>query len=59
MFKKLLVSFGFLFLFLIVCIPSDASKKDPVVFSVLYNNRESTPFQKDWLVLEEYKNDKM
>ena len=55
MFKKLLVSFGFLFLFLIVCIPSDASKKDPVVFSVLYNNRESTPFQKDWLVLEEYK----
>ena len=28
---------------------------EPIVLSVLYNERESVPFQEDWLILEEYK----
>jgi putative aldouronate transport system substrate-binding protein len=27
---------------------------EPTVFSVLYNEREATPLQQDWLILEEY-----
>jgi putative aldouronate transport system substrate-binding protein len=27
----------------------------PIVFTVLYNEKEETPFQDDWLILEEYK----
>jgi len=31
-----------------------SSVTEPVVLSVLYNEREATPFQEDWLILEEY-----
>jgi len=55
MFKKVLMTFGILVLLLTGCTTSEIIKKEPVVFSVLYNNREETPFQEDWLVLEEYK----
>ena len=36
------------------CSPTE-EPAEPVVFSVLYNERESAPFQEDWLILEEYK----
>jgi len=55
MFKKVLIAFGVLVLLLTGCTSSEISEKEPVVFSILYNNREESPFQEDWLVLEEYK----
>jgi putative aldouronate transport system substrate-binding protein len=33
----------------------ESEEKEPVTFSVLYNDVSSTPFQEDWLILEEYK----
>ena len=36
------------------CSPTD-KPAEPIVISVLYNEDESTPFQDDWLILEEYK----
>lgn len=39
---------------LLVGIVSGSATPEPVVFSVLYNEREATPFQEDWLLLEEY-----
>jgi len=55
MFKKMLIVFGILVLLLAGCTSSEISKKEPVVFSMLYNEREENPFQEDWLVLKEYK----
>lgn len=53
--RKVLIVVGIIVILLLTgCITSDKSKKEPVVFSVLYNDREENPFQEDWLVLEEY-----
>ena len=30
------------------------AKDEPQIFSVLYNQRESSPYQEDWLILDEY-----
>jgi len=54
MFKKALIIFGILSTLLIGCSTLELLKAEPVVFSVLYNQREANPFQEDWLVLEEY-----
>lgn len=32
----------------------ESEKQQPVTFSVLYNDVSSSPFQEDWLILEEY-----
>lgn len=53
--KQGLISIMFLILFLGGCAPSAANPPEPVTFSVLYNDREATPFQSDWRILEEYK----
>ena len=55
MFKKTLMTFGLLSMLLIGCSTPELPKADPAVFSVLYNENESLPFQEDWLILEEYK----
>lgn len=39
---------------LLMGIASGSATQESVVFSVLYNEREATPFQGDWLLLEEY-----
>lgn len=59
MVKKFLTFSTFLLLVLICisvssCIPK-TTEAEPVVFSVLYNERATNPFQEDWLILEEYK----
>ena len=36
------------------CTPQESPEKQPVTFSVLYNDVSSAPFQKDWLILKEY-----
>ena len=36
------------------CVATD-NPKEPLVFSILYNQSETKPFQEDWLILEEYK----
>ena len=41
-------------MFTVGCKPNE-KLKEPLVFSVLYNQSESKPFQEDWLILEEYK----
>ena len=35
------------------CVATD-NPKEPLVFSILYNQSETKPFQEDWLILEEY-----
>ncbi len=54
MLKKAFMIFGVLLLILVGCSTPELPEAEPVVFSVLYNERESTPFQEDWLILEEY-----
>lgn len=53
--KKKLVNVLFLLVFLIGCTPQVSPQTAPLVFSVLYNEREATPFQEDWPIIEEYK----
>ena len=36
------------------CSPTNAPP-EPILLSILYNEREDTPFQEDWRILEEYK----
>jgi len=55
MLKKALITFGILSILLIGCSTPEILKAEPVVFSVLFNQREANPFQEDWLILEEYK----
>ena len=54
MFKKLLISFVLLSILLNGCEIQEVSDNEPPIFSVLYNEREATPLQEDWLILEEY-----
>ncbi len=60
--KKILIAticfIGTLAISLSGCNALNPSAGKPVVFSVLYNDIEEYPFQKDWLILEEYKNRK-
>ena len=35
------------------CSPTE-EPAEPIVLSILYNEREDSPFQEDWLILEEY-----
>ena len=37
------------------CSAPEAVKKEPAVFSVLFNNTAANPFKSDWLILSEYK----
>jgi putative aldouronate transport system substrate-binding protein len=46
----------FLALLLAGCAPQVSPQAAPVVFSVLYNDRKTSPFKSDWRILEEYKN---
>ena len=36
------------------CASPATPTSEPLVFSVLYNNKESTPFKDDWIILDEY-----
>ena len=54
MFKKLLIILGILSTLLIGCSTPELLKTEPVIFSILFNERESNPYQEDWLILEEY-----
>ena len=54
MFKKVLITLIFISVFVVGCTPKVSTPAEPIVFSVLYNDREATPFQKDWRILEEY-----
>jgi putative aldouronate transport system substrate-binding protein len=56
MFKKVLIFVGFITLFLTGCAAVVTPKPEPFVFSVLFNNKKDVPFQKEWRILEEYKN---
>ena len=40
------------------CSLGGSTIKEPITFSVLYNNVEDTPFREDWLILDEYYNRK-
>jgi putative aldouronate transport system substrate-binding protein len=40
---------------LTACTPVSPSPPDPFTVSVLYNDVETAPFQKDWRILEEYR----
>ena len=51
---KLMLIIGFLAVFLGSCSALHTPEKSPTTISVLYNEKESTPFQEDWLILEEY-----
>ena len=55
MFAKRSIRLMLLSLLLFGCVPKAVPSPQPVFFSVLYNDRESSPFQEDWLILEEYK----
>ncbi|NQT58434.1 MAG: extracellular solute-binding protein [Bacteroidetes bacterium] len=55
----------FLFLFLVLtaalfigCSSQESPEKQSLTFSVLYNDDQTAPFQKDWLILEEYEKQK-
>ena len=54
--KKVWISLLFLTISLMGCTPQVPSPADSIVFSVLYNDREATPFQQNWRILEEYEN---
>lgn len=56
MFQKRLIAIMLLIVFLTGCTSQISPKADPLVFSVLYNNRADVPFQENWRILEEYKN---
>ncbi|MFH2039467.1 MAG: hypothetical protein ABIJ65_08545, partial [Chloroflexota bacterium] len=55
MFRKVLITFVVIFVLLMGCSPQATPRPEPVVFSVLYNERDSTPYKADWLILQEYK----
>lgn len=52
--RKALISFALIAIFLVGCVPQASPKAEPFVFSVLYNDRKSSPFREDWRILEEY-----
>jgi putative aldouronate transport system substrate-binding protein len=52
--KKLLVSIVLFSMILQGCFSQDTSQTEPSVFSVLYNEKESSPLNEDWAILEEY-----
>ena len=54
MFKKMLLTAVLLNL-LVGCVAQPATKPAPVTFSVLYNERKTSPLKEDWLILQEYK----
>lgn len=57
--KKMIVIVIMLGTFLstgIVGCSSTEEPAEPIIFSVLYNEEENTPFQTEWLILEEYEN---
>ncbi len=51
--NKILLLFVLMSL-LIGCSGPNVVNRDPVIFSVLYNERAASPYQADWLVLQEY-----
>ena len=51
---KIWFALGFFALFLTGCTLVEAPTAQPVVLSVLYNQRVAQPFQADWLILDEY-----
>jgi putative aldouronate transport system substrate-binding protein len=55
MFKRFCLAFVLLSV-LSGCIALPATSPAPAVFSVLYNEKKQTPYQEDWLILQEYKN---
>ncbi len=52
--KRALVVGVLLAMLLSVGIVEGSSVAEPIVLSVLYNERVASPFQEDWLILEEY-----
>lgn len=55
--KRVVVVGVLLFMFLSTAIAECGYAKDsaePIAFSVLYNEKNATPFQEDWLILDEY-----
>jgi putative aldouronate transport system substrate-binding protein len=52
--KEALLAIVFTTFLLIGCTQQFSSKKAPMVFSVLYNDRKAMPFQKEWRILKEY-----
>lgn len=55
--KKLIILLLLITIF-VGCTPQKNSSKQPVVFSVLYNNTATAPFRSDWHILEEYQKQK-
>ncbi len=55
MFKKELITFVVIFVLLMGCVPQATPLPEPAVFSVLFNQREASPYQADWLILQKYK----
>lgn len=53
--RKMLFNIILLVAILTGCAPQIFPKAEPTVFSVLYNDRKTTPFQKNWRILDEYK----
>jgi len=51
MFKKLLI-IVFVFSLLLGCSPKETA--EPTSFSILFNQRETSPYKADWLILQEY-----
>ncbi|NCB41559.1 MAG: extracellular solute-binding protein [Clostridia bacterium] len=43
-----------LILILSACASNDLNAENTITFSVLYNNKENSPFKEDWLILDEY-----
>jgi putative aldouronate transport system substrate-binding protein len=43
-----------LYMNIIACVPAEKPAKKPLEFTVLYNERDETPFQDNWLILKEY-----
>jgi putative aldouronate transport system substrate-binding protein len=55
MVNKGFINIVLLVVLLVGCAPQVTPTPEPVSFSVLYNNRSSTPFSPDWRILQEYK----
>mgnify|MGYP003988252435 FL=1 len=53
--KKGLINIVLLLVLITGCAPQITPSPEPQVFSVLYNDKESTPFQESWAILDEYK----